>query len=142
MQHSSHPQEMADAVAWLQQRLPQPLPTEAELRAMSNSELKRLAGSRCGSSTHACTGCRVVATGRLFWRRLCASRSVLGEFPPQDSRRRTISCRLFWSQPSFSTHHDFYWQRVLGCTAVNVTRAKRYSVITYTFNSWKEACPP
>jgi hypothetical protein len=59
MQHSSHPQEMADAVAWLQQRLPQPLPTEAELRAMSNSELKRLAGSRCGSST--CTHARAVA---------------------------------------------------------------------------------
>ena len=49
MGHSSDAQEMADAVAWLHQRLP-PLapPSEAELRAMSNADLKRLAASRWG----------------------------------------------------------------------------------------------
>jgi hypothetical protein len=47
MQHSSHPQEMTDAVAWLHQRLPQVLPSEADLRAMTVSNLKRLAASRC-----------------------------------------------------------------------------------------------
>ena len=54
MAHSSHPQEMADAVAWLKQRLPQALPSEAELRAMGNADLKRLAASRfAASATHA-----------------------------------------------------------------------------------------
>jgi len=55
MEHSSHPKEMADAVAWLQQRVPREvvtasLPSEAELRAMGNGDLKRLATSR-GIST-------------------------------------------------------------------------------------------
>ena len=50
MAHSSHPQEMADAVAWLKQRLPQALPSEPELRAMGNADLKRLAASRFAAS--------------------------------------------------------------------------------------------
>jgi hypothetical protein len=48
MGHSSDGQEMVDAVAWLRQRLPIALPTDAELRAMSGADLKRLAASRCG----------------------------------------------------------------------------------------------
>jgi hypothetical protein len=67
MEHSSHPKEMADAVAWLQQRVPvvtASLPSEAELRAMGNGDLKRLATSRfatrnllfCGLFLHSLTG--------------------------------------------------------------------------------------
>ncbi len=57
MQHSSHPREMADAVAWLQQRLPTALPSEAELRSMSTGDLKRLAASRLGWHAFAACGC-------------------------------------------------------------------------------------
>ncbi len=87
----------------------------------------------------ACACCRVVAAGPLFRRRLRASRSVLGEFPQQDSRRRTISCRLFWIVLSFSTRHLLAARALFHGSKCDTSQAIQRHYLY--FNSWKEACP-
>jgi hypothetical protein len=91
MAHSSHPQEMADAVAWLKQRLPQALPSEPELRAMGNADLKRLAASRFAASAT----CDARALLPSACKRRCAARLLFaGGSPPLDSLKRRILCVL------------------------------------------------